>query len=50
MEKITLIAVERVIQSISRYLNGRSFRFLLAKREERKRTKPFVRYNPNLGV
>lgn len=50
MKKIKLIALERVIQSISRYLNGRGFCFLLVKREERKRTKPFARFNPSPGV
>lgn len=40
MEKIKLIALERVIQFVG-------FRFLLAKREERKRTKPFARFNPS---
>ena len=48
MEKIKLIALERVIQFIypdtSKVVG---FRFLLAKREERKRTKPFARFNPS---
>ena len=50
MEKVKLIALENVIQSIPRYFSGRRFRFLLAKREERKRTKPFAPFYPSPRV